>query len=206
MDTKRLFYQRLRDFIYHIPGDNPSAFTLCGTNCFVVGSGPRRIMIESGDYPERNQLFLENFNRFLNDFTHVSIDRIFITHAHHDHFGGLYDVLRTLIDRGHKEPQVYKRLDGNRFEQEVFGRFPTLHGKVLDLKHGDTFELPDDPFIMKALYTPGHATDHFSMLMNPTAASGESYLFSGDIILGTPSSTVMELKSYMDTLYALRAE
>jgi hypothetical protein len=52
--VKRLFYQRLRDFIYHIPGENPSEFTLCGTNCFVVGSGINRIMIESGDYPERN--------------------------------------------------------------------------------------------------------------------------------------------------------
>jgi len=24
-------------------------------------------MIESGDYPERNQLFLENFNKFMDD-------------------------------------------------------------------------------------------------------------------------------------------
>ncbi len=66
--TKRIFYQRLRDFIFHIPGENPSQFTLCGTNCFVVGRGPNRIMIEAGDYPERNGLFLENFRKFLVDF------------------------------------------------------------------------------------------------------------------------------------------
>jgi endoribonuclease LACTB2 len=94
--SKRLFYQKLRDFIYHIPGENPSQFTLCGTNCFVVGRGPKRVMIEAGDYPERNTLFLENFGRFLTDFKGVSIDRIFITHGHFDHFGGVMDVLNLM--------------------------------------------------------------------------------------------------------------
>lgn len=64
----------------------------------MVGRGPKRIMIEAGDYPERNGLFLENFKRFLLDFKHVSIDRIFITHGHYDHFGGVIDVLNL-----HKE-------------------------------------------------------------------------------------------------------
>jgi glyoxylase-like metal-dependent hydrolase (beta-lactamase superfamily II) len=111
--VKRLFYQKLRDLIYHIPGDNPGQFTLCGTNCFVVGQGKNRVMIESGDYPERNQLFLENFNKFMDDFGDIQISKIFITHAHYDHFGGLYDVLKILLERGHKEPLVYKKLDGN---------------------------------------------------------------------------------------------
>jgi endoribonuclease LACTB2 len=102
--VKRLFYQKLRDFIYHIPGDNPSTFTLCGTNCFVVGQGKDRVMIESGDYPESNKLFLENFNKFMDDFAGIQISKIFITHAHHDHFGGLYDVLKILIERGQEEP------------------------------------------------------------------------------------------------------
>lgn len=164
--TKRLFYQKLKDFIYHIPGANPSSFTLCGTNCFVVGQGKKSIMIESGDYPENNTLFLENFTKFMADQDQVRIEKIFITHAHHDHFGGLYDVLRILNDKGHEEPLVYKKLDGNRSEQEVFDRFPSLIGKVHDLKHGDLFDL-EGLATLKALYTPGHATDHFSMLMLP---------------------------------------
>ena len=60
---------------------------------------------------------------------------------------------------------VYKMLDGNKFEKEVFSRFPTLIGKVHDLKNGDMFNLEEDQMKMKALHTPGHATDHFSMLL-----------------------------------------
>jgi len=56
-------------------------------------------MIEAGDYPERNQLFLENFNRFLLDFSQINIEKIFITHGHYDHFGGVFDVLNILMNR-----------------------------------------------------------------------------------------------------------
>jgi glyoxylase-like metal-dependent hydrolase (beta-lactamase superfamily II) len=162
-------------------------------------------MIESGDYPEFNKNFMTNFNRFMDDSDGLRIDKIFITHAHHDHFGGLYDVLANLQERGHEEPQVYKMLDGNKFEREVFDRFPSLQGKVFDLKHGDLFELGDTA-TLRALYTPGHATDHFSMLYLPKEVGLETFLFSGDIILGTPSTSVQDMSSYMETLYALRKE
>lgn len=72
------------------------------------------------------------------------------------------------------------------------------------MKHNDVFELTDK-FSLRALYTPGHAVDHFSMLLtNPSIP--ETYLFSGDIILGTPSTTVQDLDTYMKTLYNLRKE
>lgn len=63
-------------------------------------------------------------------------------------------------------------------------------GKVIDLGHGDIFDLLDDKMKIKALYTPGHATDHFSMLLTLENDELQSYLFSGDIIMGTPSTSV----------------
>ena len=63
-------------------------------------------------------------------------------------------------------------------------------GKVIDLGHGDIFDLVDDKMKIKALYTPGHATDHFSMLLTLENDEFQSYLFSGDIIMGTPSTSV----------------
>jgi glyoxylase-like metal-dependent hydrolase (beta-lactamase superfamily II) len=61
------------------------------------------------------------------------------------------------------------------------------------LKHGDEFLLEEDKLNLKALYTPGHATDHFSMLLSHLPGhvdEKQSYLFSGDIIMGTPSTSV----------------
>lgn len=44
------------------------------------------------------------------------------------------------------------------------------------------------------------------MLLTHPDTPKDSYLFSGDIILGTPSTTVQDLHVYMDTLYKLRKE
>ena len=81
----------------HIPGENPGPFTLCGTNCFILGKGKTRSMVEAGDYPEKNTKFLENLTKYLKDNEgEVEFENIFITHAHYDHFGGVYDVLKLL--------------------------------------------------------------------------------------------------------------
>lgn len=83
-------------------------------------------MVDAGDYPERNQKFLENLTHFLNDHAGIQVNKIFITHAHYDHFGGVFDVLNLFKSYKMNEPEVYKYLDGNNFESEVFARYPSL--------------------------------------------------------------------------------
>ena len=92
-------FRFLRPFITHIPGENPSQASLCGSNVFLIGndSTPERIMIDAGDVSARNQGFIANLKEyFAKSNTYVS--KILITHAHHDHFGGLWDVLQLLKD------------------------------------------------------------------------------------------------------------
>ena len=99
-----------------IPGDNPSPFTLAGTNSFIIGTGPERVMLEAGDYPENcNSQFTENFDHFLHDNSSEvkQISQILISHGEHDHFGGLADILYIMKQRLMKKPQILKRLDGN---------------------------------------------------------------------------------------------
>ena len=48
-----------------IEAENPGPFTLCGTNCYILGKGKMRSMIEAGDYPEKNSKFLENLTASL---------------------------------------------------------------------------------------------------------------------------------------------
>lgn len=95
----RVIYQRLLPFIYHIPGDNPSSFTLAGTNSFVIGNHNKRLLFEAGDFPENcESKYAENFSLFLNDFPEVQIDKIILSHGEHDHMGGLDTILQVMKD------------------------------------------------------------------------------------------------------------
>ena len=38
-NAKKVTWQKLRDYIVHIPGENAGMITLAGTNCYVVGRG-----------------------------------------------------------------------------------------------------------------------------------------------------------------------
>ena len=51
-------------------------------------------------------------------------------------------------------------------------------------------------FNIESIYTPGHITDHMSFLLK-SGEIEEPILFSGDIILGSPSTVVEDLTVYM---------
>ena len=87
---------------------------------------------------------------------------------------------------------------------------------IKDIKDGQIFRFsdPDDQepnkeqannlngnLTIKAIYTPGHATDHMSFLLTSPPST---YLFAGDLILGTSTTYVADLASYMSSLYTLR--
>lgn len=88
-------------------------------------------MIDAGDVPERNQLFLQNLKTYFSEFKAQYdrmpyVSKILLTHAHHDHMGGLFDVLQCLKDHAgqQRKPRIYKMLNDNRFEAEIFERWP----------------------------------------------------------------------------------
>jgi len=128
-------YNYLRDYIIHIPGENPGPTSLCGTNCFLLGhrETKERIMIDTGDLSTRNGRFLANLTQYLEDLSYIHarlggdngrpeegvyISKILLTHAHPDHMGGLQDVLKLLESRGQKvRPKIFKHLNGNKWEQ-----------------------------------------------------------------------------------------
>ena len=89
-------WQRLTDFATQIHVKNPGLFTLSGTNCYVIGRGPIKTLIDPGDFPERNQEFMENFNDYLDNNVDIKINRILVTHGHFDHFGGVFEAIKLL--------------------------------------------------------------------------------------------------------------
>jgi len=53
--------------VFIVPGENPNDATLSGTNHFVIGTGPKRTMIDCGDKPELNGKFIENLGIFMEE-------------------------------------------------------------------------------------------------------------------------------------------
>jgi len=162
-------------------GQNPSAFTGPGTNSYLVGTGPRRILLDPGSgRPE----YLPVLERALERAGCEGIQEIVLTHGHPDHIGGVASV------------------------QARFGALPVskLPWPESDARFGlDLQPIQDGAVIrcpgatLRALHTPGHSPDHLCFLLEEEGA-----LFSGDNVLGL-GTTVIPLESgdladYMESL------
>lgn len=72
---------------------NPSAFTLNGTNCYLVGTGKKRILIDTGEREFGAAEFLETLQKCMDANGIEELQEILITHWHHDHYGGIPGLL-----------------------------------------------------------------------------------------------------------------
>ncbi|WP_251329662.1 MBL fold metallo-hydrolase [Haloplanus pelagicus] len=83
-----------------------------------------------------------------------ALDRVVLTHQHHDHVGELDAVLDAF------DADLYAYADHPR--------------RTHDLSDGDAVEVGDESF--DVVHTPGHADDHVSLVSDRT-------LFSGDVVV-----------------------
>lgn len=131
----------------------------------------------------------------------MAIKQILVTHGHHDHFGGVSDTLKLLEEKNKAVEglAVFKMLTGNMHESEVFERYPELERRVSTIADNQLFEV-EDGLTIQALHTPGHLDDHMSFLLRE-----QRTLICGDIILGSPSTSIQDLDAYMRSLGRLQA-
>ncbi len=155
-----------------------------GTQIYFVGDpNDGMVIVDTGEpYRSWNRQILDYYA----ELGRPKISAILITHGHNDHIGGL-DRLQEALGcpvRCHPklEPVLTQRLGpGCVFPLRSREGVPTGGGVSL-----------------RVLYTPGHADDHVSYFMT----SGR-VLFTGDTILGNSSSSVRNLRQYMDSLKLL---
>ncbi|KAJ3251479.1 hypothetical protein HK103_002383 [Boothiomyces macroporosus] len=169
---------KLSQRVYSILGLNPGKFTLDGTNCYLVGQGSKRILIDTGEgVPD----FTEHFKNSMKEAGADGISLILCTHSHKDHIGGINQI---------------QSLSTSKIPVYLFGseeKYLNTNHQFQSLKDGQIFET--DGATLKVIHTPGHTSNHvcFQLLE-------ENAIFSGDLILGRGTTIFDNLSEYMNSL------
>ena len=173
--------QRLTEEVWRIVAPNPGPLTGPGTNTYVVGRD-RPVVIDPGcDDPAHLARVLEIAGR--------AVERIVCTHSHPDHSpGAAWLRERTgapvcglpAPDDGHQDP---------------------AYAPDAALADGEHIPAGDD--VLRAIHTPGHASNHVCLLLEATGLlfTGD-HLMSGSTVIIIPPDGSMRL--YLDSLRQLR--
>ncbi len=165
-------------------GQNPGVFTGPGTNTFIVGTGTRPILLDTGHGVPTYLPFLER--ALLEERKAEGLSEIVVTHAHPDHIGGI-DGVRERFGRLPVRKKPWP------------GRDPAVDIHPID----DGSELALEGATLRAIWTPGHAQDHLCFYLVE-----EQALFSGDVVLGAGTTVIPgdgDLGDYLASLRRLLA-
>ncbi|GAV04410.1 hypothetical protein RvY_14692-2 [Ramazzottius varieornatus] len=169
---------RLSHNVIRVLGCNPGPMTLQGTNTYVLGTGVERLLVDAGE--KGNSSYIKSLKDVLAE-EKAKISKIILTHWHADHTGGLDGVLASGCTTDRPQLLKYKLAEEERYEH-----------------FGNDSKVAVEGATVRALHTPGHTTDHLSLLLEENNA-----VFSGDCILGEGSSVFEHYANYLKSLKLL---
>lgn len=182
--------ERLSPLCIRILGGNPSKFALQGTNTYLLGRGPNRILIDTG---EGKPSWIAAIKKTLTE-EKASITSALISHWHPDHVGGIKDLLGFS-----PETKIFKNQPGPGQEDIKDGQVFVLSW---DSQFNDNNSTPTDnpdKLTLTAHHTPGHTTDHMVFLLTQ-----ENALFTADNVLGQGTAVFEDLATYLQSLEKMR--
>jgi endoribonuclease LACTB2 len=164
-------------------GQNPGLFTGPGTNTYLVGTGPRPLLLDTG---QGTDAYIPLLRRACREVRPAEgLQAIVLTHGHIDHIGGVAGVRNAF-----GELAVLKM------------PWPGHDPADIDLTEiGDGAVVETEGATLCAIWTPGHARDHLCYFM-----AEEKALFTGDVVLGAGTTVIPDdgdLGDYLDSLRRL---
>ncbi len=167
---------RLSKTVRRVLANNPGIMTGLGTNTYIVGDGPVVIIDPGPEDPEHLDA-VEAATRGR------EVRSIIVTHHHIDHWQGARTMAR-------------------RFDTLVWS-----HGPAGDLTPDRRFPSGALQFVpgarLRALHTPGHASDHLCLVLQE-----EDAVFTGDTVIGGWTPVIAppdgNMAEYMSSLALIR--
>jgi len=177
---------RLSPHVVRVLGCNPGNMTLQGTNTYLVGTGSSRLLIDSGEGGKEE--WREGLQGVLQE-EKCRVQRLLLTHWHHDHVGGV----REVLEMNDNATEVLKWPRREAKEPDI------LEGLgVVQLKDG--LDVGVEGAGLRVLHTPGHTSDHVVLHLEE-----ENAVFTGDCILGEGTAVFESLHHYMKSLEVILA-
>ena len=162
---------RLSPLVQVVLAPNPGLMTGPGTNSYVIGR-ERKIVIDPAVDDEGYMSALLEIAQ--------PVERVLLTHRHPDHTGGVAEVVRAT--------------------GSVVGAWgsESIEGvDVVPIEDGEVIGV--DGVSLRAIHSPGHASDHLCFFLEE-----EKALFAGDVILGEGTSVIAppegDMTDYLETL------
>ncbi|XP_060553178.1 endoribonuclease LACTB2-like [Ruditapes philippinarum] len=173
--------EKLSERIIRILGCNPGLHTLQGTNTYLIGSGKRRILVDTGS--PGNSEYIKGLQKALTDSC-SSIQEIVLTHWHHDHVGGVKQIFSDVLN-DEVGVSKFKRL--SQPDEDISpAKYTFVEDKHVFKTEGAT---------LRAIHTPGHTEEHMILYLEE-----ENAVLAGDTILGESTAVFEDLHSYMQSL------
>ena len=167
--------------VRRIVAPNPGVFTGPGTNTYLVGID-EVVVVDPGPDLDKDTSHLDAIVGCGSD----RIRWIVCTHTHPDHS----PATAALKERTGAEVLAFTSTDNLEVDREI----------------GDGFELEGTEFRLRALHTPGHASNHLCYLLE-----GEQLLFSGDhimngstVVIGPPDGDMAVYLEQLERLKTIR--
>jgi len=82
-------WETLSERVTCVLGANPSEMTLNGTNCYLVGTGQKRLLVDAADKHIGREAFHRNLADAMEAVGCTGLSGIVVTHMHSDHYGGV---------------------------------------------------------------------------------------------------------------------
>lgn len=175
LEPTGIFTTRLSPLVRVVLAPNPGTMTGPGTNTYIVGVGPTVVV----DPAVPDVAFVEAVVEIAGE-----VEAILVTHRHPDHTGGV----AALVERTGAPVRAFGDVDAGGLPVH-----PIADDEIVGVAGAD----------LRALHTPGHASDHLCFLLERAAS-----LFAGDNILGEGTAVIAppdgDMRAYLESLRRLR--